>query len=203
MKDFFEELENRPKPNIFRRIYLWWNFEGKYYHKQIKWGVKNLIYWIPVIWKDRNWDHTYILTILKHKLKAQSKYIGNNNRHTRAQYDAQKMNLCINLIQKIQDDFYEMEYMDYAENRHWFEPCNDGTGNSTWESENIWEEYDQYFKKYPNIHRRILKGEGFAPIKGREDDKFFIAMSIGHMNYDRAHKLLFKIIEKNIKSWWD
>jgi hypothetical protein len=36
MKDFFEELENRPRPNFFRRIYLWWNHDGRYYHKYFK-----------------------------------------------------------------------------------------------------------------------------------------------------------------------
>jgi hypothetical protein len=200
MEDFFDD---RPKLNLWDKIYLWWKFDGRYYHKFVKQGVKNIIYWLPIIWKDRHWDHGYIFTILQHKLKAQSKEIGGKDRHTRAQYDSKKMNLCVNLIQKLQDDFYEMEYMDYAKNRHWFEPCNDGTGNSTWESENIWEEYDQYFRKYPNIHRRVLNGEGFSSIKGREDDKHFVAMSIAHMNQDRAHKLLFKILERDIQRWWD
>jgi hypothetical protein len=200
MEDFFDD---RPKLNLWDKIYLWWKFDGRYYHKFVKQGVKNIIYWLPIIWKDRHWDHGYIFTILQHKLKAQSKEIGGKDRHTRAQYDSKKMNLCVNLIQKLQDDFYEMEYMDYAKNRHWFEPCNDGTGNSTWESENIWEEYDQYFRKYPNIHRRVLNGEGFSSIKGREDDKHFVAMSIAHMNQDRAHKLLFKILERDVQRWWD
>ena len=202
-EDFFGELENRPRPNIFRRIELWWGHEGKYYHKFLREGIKNIIYWFPIIWKDRNWDHDYIFRILKHKLKAQAKYIGSKDRHTRAQYDSQRMKLCVNLIQKLQDSYYEMEYMDYAKDRHWFEPCGDKEGYSTWESENIWERYDDFFKKYPNMHRRVLKGEGFAPIKGREDDKHFIAMSIGHMNYDRAHKLLFRIMERDIRGWWD
>ena len=48
-----------------------------------------------------------------------------------------------------------------------------------------------------------MNGEGFAPIKGREDDKHFIAMSIGHMNVERAHKLLFTVLQKNIRNWWD
>jgi len=203
MEDFFEELQNRPRPNIFRRIYLWWNHEGKYYHKYFKQGVRNIIYWFPIIWKDRNWDSGYIYTILQHKLKTQSKYIGGRDYHSRAQYDAQRMNLCIKLIEKLQDDFYEMEYMNYAKDRHWFTPCNDGTGNSLWNSENIWEEYDQYFKKYPLIYKRVMNGEGWSSIEGREDDKHFIAMSIGHMNLERAHKLLFTILERNIRNWWD
>ena len=200
MKDFFED---RPKLNLWDKVSLWWRHDGRYYHKFLKHGVKNIIYWFPIIWKDRNWDHGYIFDILQHKLKAQSKYIGSNDNHTRAQYDAQRMNLCVNLMQKLQDDFYEMEYMDYAKDRHWFEPCEDKEGYSTWESENIWEKYDDYFKKYPNMYRRVLNGEGFAPIKGREDDKRFIAMSIGNMNLDRAHKLLFKIMERDIRGWWD
>jgi hypothetical protein len=205
-KDIFDQWsEKREKESwIVRKLQLiplWWKFEGRYYHKFVKQGVKNIIYWLPIIWKDRHWDHGYIFTILQHKLKAQSKEIGGKDRHTRAQYDSKKMNLCVNLIQKLQDDFYEMEYMNYAKDRHWFEPCNDGTGNSTWESENIWEEYDQYFRKYPNIHRRVLNGEGFSSIKG--DDKHFVAMSIAHMNHDRAHKLLFKILERDIQRWWD
>jgi hypothetical protein len=202
-KDFFEELENRPRPNVLRRIQLWWRHDGRYYHKYLREGIVNIIYWFPIIWKDRNWDQGYIFDILQHKLKAQSKYIGGEDRHTRAQYDAQRMNLCVNLIQKLQDGFYEMEYMDYAKDRHWFEPCKDNSEYSTWESENIWEKYDDYFKKYPNIYRRVMNGEGFAPIKGREDDKHFIAMSMGHMNQDRAHKLLFKIMERDIRGWWD
>ena len=202
MEDIFAKLKDR-KITMWDKISMWWYHEGKYYHKFLRQGIKNIIYWFPIIWKDRNWDHDYIFQILKHKLKAQAKYIGDADGHTRAQYDAQRMRLCVNLIQKLQDSYYELEYMDYAEDRHWFEPCEDKEGYSTWESENIWEKYDDFFKKYPNMHRRVMNGEGYAPIKGREDDKHFIAMSIGNMNYSRAHKLLFKIMERDIRGWWD
>lgn len=202
MEDFFDKIKNR-KITILDSIFLWWNHQGKYYHKFLIQGVKNIIYWFPIIWKDRNWDHRYIYDILQHKLKAQAKYIGSKDRHTRAKYDAQRMNLCVNLIQKLQDDFYEMEYTNYAKDKHWFEPCNDGTGNSTWKTENIWEEYDQYFRKYPLIYKRVMNGEGYFPIKEKENDKHLIAMSIAHINFDRAHKLLFKIMERDINGWWD
>jgi hypothetical protein len=33
--------------------------------------------------------------------------------------------------------------------------------------------------------------------------KKLIAMNIAHINQDRAHKLLFKIMEENIQKWWD
>jgi hypothetical protein len=203
MEDFFEDLKNQPRPNIFRRIYLWWEHDGKYYHKYFKTGVKNLWYWFPIIWKDRDWDSHYIFDILKHKLKAQSHYIGTNDRHTRAQQDARRMRICVELIQKIQDEDYKMEYMDYAKDRHWFKDCEDKPGYSTWETENIWEKYDDYFKKYPLIYKRVMKGEGVFNLEGREDDKHVIALNVAHLNHDRALKLLFKIMEENIEGWWD
>ena len=205
MEDFFEDLKNRPRPNFFRRIWLWWNHDGKYYHKYFKQGVKNIIYWFPVIWKDRNWDGHYIFEILQHKLKAQADYIGRRDFHTRAQLDAKRMRLCVKLIKKVQEEDYTMEYMDYAKDRVWFTPCEDREGSSLYNSEEVWEKYDEYFKKYPLIYKRVLKGEGVFTLNGRDesDMKRVIAQNIAHLNHDRARKLLFKIMEENIEGWWD
>jgi hypothetical protein len=203
MEDFFEDLKNRPRPNIFRRIYLWWEHDGKYYHKYFKTGVKNIIYWFPIIWKDRNWDSHYIFEIMKHKLSAQANYIGTNDRHTRAQQDARRMRLCVKLMSKVQEEDYTMEYMDYHKDRIWFTDCEDRPGSSLMNSEQVWEKFDDYFKKYPLVYKRVMNGEGVFKREGREDDKQIIAMNIAHINQDRAHKLLFKIMEENILGWWD
>lgn len=205
MEDFFEELKNRPRPNIFRKIYLWWNHDGQYYHKYLKQGILNLWYWFPIIWKDRNWDDHYIFEVLKHKLKAQSKYIGDRDFHTRAQQDARRMRLCVSLIEKIQDETYLMEYMDYGKERVWFTPCNDGTGSSLYNSKIVEDNYKDFHKKYPLIYKRVLKGEGPFTLDGRDDSEInqLIAMNIAHINQERAHKLLFKILEENIRGWWD
>lgn len=205
MEDFFEDLKNRPRPNFFRRIYLWWEHDGKYYHKYFKQGVKNIIYWFPIIWKDRDWDSHYIFEILQHKLKAQAKYIGDRDFHTRAQLDAKRMRLCVKLIKKVQEEDYTMEYMDYHKDRVWFTDCEDRPGSSLYNSEEVWEKYDEYFKKYPLVYKRVMKGEGVFTLDGRDesDMKRIIAMNIAHLNHDRARKLLFKIMEENIEGWWD
>ena len=202
MEDFFAD---RPRPNLFRRIWLWWEHDGKYYHKYFKQGIKNIIYWFPIIWKDRNWDDHYIFEVLKHKLKAQAKYIGDNDRHTRAQLDAKRMRLCIKLIEKVQEEEYAMEYMDYRKDRVWFTDCEDKPGYSSYNSEEVWEKYDDFFKKYPLVYKRAMKGEGPFTLDGRDEEEInkIIAMNISHINQQRAHKLLFKIMEKNILGWWD
>jgi hypothetical protein len=203
MEDFFEELKNKPKPNIFRKIYLWWRFNGRYYHNDLIRGIKKLWYWFPVIWKDRDYDDHFIFEVLKHKLKAQAKYIGDRDFHTRAQLDAKRMRLCVSLIEKVQDESYQMEYMDYVKDRVWFTPCEDRPGSSLYNSEVVVENFDDFFKKYPLVYKRVLKGEGPFSLEGREDDKKIIAMNIAHVNQERVHKLLFKILEQNIRGWWD
>jgi hypothetical protein len=205
MEDFFEDLKNRPRPNFFRRIYLWWVHDGKYYHKYFKQGVKNIWYWFPIIWKDRDWDDHYIFEILQHKLTAQANYIGRRDRHTRAQLDAKRMRLCVKLINKVQEEDYAMEYQDYHRDRVWFTDCEDTPGSSLYNSEEVWEKYDEYFAKYPLIYKRVMKGEGVFTLNGRDesDMKRIIAMNIAHLNHDRARKLLFKIMEQNIEGWWD
>jgi hypothetical protein len=203
MEDFFEDMKNQPRPNFFRRICLWWDNDGRYYHKYLKEGIKNTIYWFPIIWKDRNWDSHYIFEIMKHKLKAQSAYIGRRDTHTRAQKDARDMRLCVKLITKVQEEDYTLEYMDYHKDRVWFTDCEDRPGSSLYNSETVWEKYDDYFKKYPLVYKRVMAGAGPFSLEGREDDKHVIAMNIAHVNHDRARTLLFKIMKDNIEGWWD
>ena len=113
------------------------------------------------------------------------------------------MRICVKLIEKVQDDFYQMEYMDYHKDRVWFTPCEDNPDLHQYNSEEVWEKYDEYFKKYPLVYKRVLKGEGSIDRKGRKKDKHIIAMNIAYLNHDRARKLLFKIMEENIEGWWD
>ena len=207
-KDIFDQWaeERSQKPWIIRKlrfIPLWWNQEGRYTLKEIRTGFKNIFYWLPIIWKDRNWDSHYIFDIMMHKLKAQSKYIGSRGIHTGSERDAEVMMTCVRLMKLIQDETYSSEYSDYHKSKHWFEDVPGKEGYSSWESKLLEENFDEYFKKYPLIYKRVLNGEGVFGREGREDDKQIIAMNIGHINHDRARKLLFKLMEENIEKWWD
>jgi hypothetical protein len=211
-KDIFDEwADKRDKESwILRKlrfIPLWWKHDGRYLHLEFKRGVKNLIYWFPIIWKDRNWDSNFIFEIMKHKLSAQADYIGRRDFHTRAQLDAKRMRLCVKLMKLVQDEFYSLEYSDYHKTKHWFQDLPEKPGYSSWESRLLEENFDDYFKKYPLIYKRVMNGEGIFSLEDHDnvstDKKQRIAMNIGHINHDRARKLLFKIMEENIEGWWD
>jgi hypothetical protein len=194
----------RDKINIFEKIRLWWKFDGRYYHKDFIEGVKNLWKWFPTIWRDRDWDHGFIYEVIKVKLKHQADYIGSHDRHTRAKRDSELMLLCARLIQRCQDEHYDMEYMDYHESNYNWVDVEDKPDLKKLEIEQLSENFDEYFKKYPLQYKRVMSGEvsRFSrPIE--EKTKDIIAMEIAHENQDRCRKLLFKIMEQRIEGWWD
>jgi len=194
-----------------RNLKLWWKFEGRYYHKDLIQGIKNLWKWFPIVWKDRDYDHAFIYDILKFKLEKQANYISKHDRHTRAKRDAETMLLCTRLIERCVDDFYGMEYMDYHVSNFNFVDITDDDnipekyrGSKKLEIEEISENFDEYFKKYPIQYKRVLSGEINRygnPIS--EKDKKNIAMEIAHENQNRCQNLLFKIMGDNINKWWD
>lgn len=194
----------REKLNIFEKISLWWKFDGKYMHKEFARGVKNLWRWFPTIWKDRDWDDTFIFEILRVKLENQAKYIGSRGIHVSANRDAEKMRLVAKLIQLQKDDFYSMEYMDYHNTEYDFVPTDETKKWFRMEDTLISENFDDFFKKYPRQYKKVLSGK--INLYGKEvdeTDKQRIAMEIAHENQDRCRKLIFKIMSDEILHWWD
>ncbi len=171
--------------------------------KQFFKRIYNLYRWFPIIWNDQDWDDHYIFEILKFKLKNQAEYIGGKDRYIGAKRDAEIMMLCTRLIDKVQDEWYGREYLDYQKSEMKFTPSESHPGSYEMEFEELSEHYDDYFKKYPLIYKRVMSGEGMFNLEGREDDKQRIAMNIAHLNHQRAHKLLFKTMQQEIESWWD
>ena len=90
------------------KLYRWVRWELPNQHKYIKYGVRNLYNWFWIIWKDRDWDHYYILQVLKFKLEKQAKHLGDRNWHKSSKRDAELMMTCVRLINKLQnEDYYE------------------------------------------------------------------------------------------------
>jgi hypothetical protein len=177
--------------------------------REFKVSVKNLIKWFPIIWKDRDWDDYYIFEVLKFKLKNQAKYTSDCDRHTRSELDAKRMRLCVKLIDKVSDEFYSSEHMDYHETKWDLLDILDKPGYVELDTQIISERFDEFFKKYPLAYKKVLADKKLQIFRITPDDdeteidaKQRIAMNIGYYNHNRAKKLLFKIIEKDIEGWW-
>jgi hypothetical protein len=188
---------------------IYWKFIG-WRLKEFKSSVSKLIRWLPIIWKDRDWDDHYIWELMKNKLRWQANYIAKRDWHTRAELDAKRMRLCANLMDKVQDEFYSSEYSDYHEaDFNWLD-VPDKPGLKELDMQTTSERFNEFFKKYPLVYKKVLMDNklqmfSIEPRDGETevDIKQRIAMNIGHYNHNRARKLLFKIMEENIESWWD
>jgi hypothetical protein len=191
-------INKEHKTSFLKKIQLWWEFEGRYYHTDFIKGVKNLWKWFPIIWKDRDWDHRYILQVIEFKLEKQAKYIGDRDWHTRAKRDAEVMMTCTRLINKVSEGYYESEYMDYCKDEFEFVD-SDKPGFSELKITPISENFDEYFAKRKSAHRHIIKNGG---VFGNSNKKS-IAMGMGRYQHEKARKLLFTLMERNIEGWWD
>jgi len=181
--------------SLFDKISLWWRFEAKFYHRDLISGIKNLIRWFPVIWKDRDWDDHFIWQVMIQKLKFQAKYIGNKDWHVNAKRDAEIMMTCVRLMEKIKDEYYGIEYIDYYEARFRFETTENPELREL-KVDYISESLDDYFKKYPLVYKKVIKDNA-------SKDKYIIAHYIGSENHNRARRILFALMERNIESWWN
>ena len=159
-------------------------------------GIKNIIRWMPTMYHDRDWDQWHIYNVLQKKIEFQRKELINANRHTDINRDNRDMTIVLNLIERVNEDFYGVEYLDYSESKFRFEPIEGDDEYYTMEQDVISENYNEYIKKYPSSVRKVLKEK---PDLNKKDLCFWVARH----NEEKAHDLLHRILKERIRHWWD
>lgn len=91
--------------------------------------LKHLFKWLPIIWKDKDWDHFYIYEILKFKIKNQADHIQSNGL-TDFDREYERMQTILKLLDRVQNEYYieqllvddnvelTEERLEYAYNQH-------------------------------------------------------------------------------------
>ena len=182
-----------PKVSSWDRSTIWKRLNWRIRNFLI--GCKNIIKWVPTLFKDRDWDQYHIYTILQKKIEFQRKEIVYANRSTRVWQDNRDMTIILNLLQRVKNGFYESEHIDYYESNVEFTPV-EGTNLKEMKFEVLSERYDEYLNKYKSSVRKVLKEEG-------ELDKDVLCMLVAKHNQEKARKLLFNILNERIEGWWD
>jgi hypothetical protein len=175
---------------IFKK--WWWYSTGFHLHKIIWAGIKNLFKWTPIVWKDRDFDFHYILDVLYFKLRNTARYLERNDRFVNTAYHVSKIKLCMNLIDKINEEYYYSEPHDYYESKMILEKSKSGL--NTYSSQRINDNLHLYLAKYPSSFRKVEK-EGL--------DNWQIAIRMAQLRHKKAIYLLFAIMNENIENWWD
>lgn len=91
---------------IFKKI--------RYKYLDIKNGITQVLKWLPTIYKDRDWDHTYFYIIISKKLELMIKTFensyGKNYEYVGIEKDIEQMRLCKSTLDRI----IEEEHVTYA-----------------------------------------------------------------------------------------
>ena len=157
--------------------------------------TRNVLRWLPTIWKDRDYDDSYITEILIKKLEfTRDFYLSDKAYSAEADNVAEEIQEAINRLHQTKDswEFYEDPAMEQLQQK-WgltafsFEPYeHDEKGNvltyemkSKTEKVNTKEEEEQYSKEF----RGTVK-------EAREQ-------------YMKDKIKAYKFIAKNIDKWWD
>ena len=97
--------------------------------REFKRGILNIISWLPVIWRDRDWDSGYIEYLLLFKIRKIRKY---KKRHFSVGYenDIKWMKKCEYLLTMLKDakywdDEYDSKYIskNMLENIPFYDRC--------------------------------------------------------------------------------
>ena len=160
-------------------------------------SCNNLIKWFPTIWYDRDWDGHFILKILQKKIEFQRKELVNANRHTRIESDNRDMTLALNLLERVKEEYYSLECMDYWDSEIVFDDVPENPKLKSIEVNTTTERYDDYLSKYPSSVRALTKEHG------EELDKHRLCLMVSNYNHKKANKLLFRILEERLPYWWD
>ena len=114
----------------------------------------------------------------------------------RVDCDNRDMTIVLNLIERVKEDYYGTEYLDYSETKFRFEPIEGDRELYTMEQDVISENYDDYLKKYPSSVRKVSKQN---PDLNKEDLCYYVAKH----NEKKAHDLLHQILKERMSWWWD
>lgn len=186
------------KLNFWQRLVLFWKQEYRYYPRNFVRGVRNLIKWGPVIWKDRDWDDTFLFEIIKFKISKMSESHGKIFPHMGSERNVEIMKTVVRLIEKFQSEEYLHEYFTYVDDEYTFEKI-EGTDFFEVKTKNLRDDLDEYFAKYPLLKRRALNHK----IYKENPSSVNLAMAMGFVQHERAKRLIFELLNRNIDKWWE
>jgi len=156
--------------------------------RDIKYGIKNLIKWFPVIWKDRDWDQWFLYKILYFKLKEMEYNQRVYGHHVNNEKVADQIKTCKLLAKRLIDN-------DYLE-------------NSTYRLDKKWGEHTMTFipcEDNPEFLTAEFKTENAITDKEKKQENKERMVAYKHSDYleNQDLDMLFKNIRKHIQGWWD
>ena len=139
-------LRETPLLRELRKVAIFGNI------RSISNGIRNLVYWLPVIWRDRPWDYVYLLRIMRHKVAQMSE-----STKDWLSVDAEEIKVEMDQVVGILTDLIETTHEDkaYAQHEAIF-------GKSRWEFKERADSLKELEITYPNTEDQELARRGLV-----------------------------------------
>lgn len=150
---------------------------------------RNVIRWIPTIWKDEDWDQTYIYDMLLLKLERQRDFFLSDRAYAaNAKETANQIQTAIDLLHMTKDswEFYECPVLEELDAK-W--------GKGVLRTE-------PYGNDSYQLHIDI-DGVKTEADKAQYNEEFKKGMEQARKEYQKDKRTAFKYIADHIDYWWD
>lgn len=150
---------------------------------------RNVIRWIPTIWKDEDWDQTYIYDMLLLKLERQRDFFLSDRAYAaNAKETANQIQTAIDLLHMTRDswEFYECPVLEELDAK-W--------GKGVLRTE-------PYGDNSYQLHIDI-DGVKTEADKAQYNEEFKKGMEQARKEYQKDKRTAFKYIADHIDYWWD
>ncbi len=152
--------------------------------------IKRIVAWIPILWKDEDWDHSYLFELLRFKISRMRQEIEKNKRHQGYEKHVRDMKIAETLLARMGfTDFY-WNLSKQLEDEEKRGKCHC--------PEKIWQ-FDRRVSKSgePNLYRMIDLSCPYCKKARNRWDKRKRAKEKADFDY------LFTHLHKKIHQWWD
>jgi hypothetical protein len=150
--------------------------------------IRNVFRWLPIIWKQHDFDYHYSLEVFKFQLQKQAEFLESDKAITRCAKDkAKRIRTILKLMDKVYEDDYACEYREILKEMY---------------GENVLDVNFIEDKSRPIMYRMQFeyeKWDNAEEISQIKDELFKMSQE----KQDRAHRILWKMIEKDIRGFWD
>lgn len=143
-------------------------------------SIESLIEWIPIIWKDRDWDQWYLYNIMYKKLYKMEKFYDSDLTYSStAKQTAKQIRICRILCKRLIDDYY--------------------LSNATMFP------YDKVYPDFYFLDSEHVLETNYSRIINKKHREYLFSKACLHSEYmhKQDKEYLFKTISKYIDGWWD
>lgn len=185
------------KKNFFHHVRMVWrSFLLPF--RQIRVGFQNLSKWWVVIWEDRQFDHSYFYSVLRHKLFLMERFFYSSDTHIEnAEKYAEQIKECREILDDLIND---ISYDKILNEYYTIYPYEDIDFFNFTPSESEAERVTQGLPpRYATLNYKKLPPE-------EEKKRSLLFKSYcdkAESKKNELRKQLFENLEKNVEYWWD